>query len=138
MTTKELLQHQIDDAGYQLEKVFDGVDASLDAKLTEKSMTPREIAAHLGECYTAVITEAGGGKHSWGTWTPSTTEWPALWNEVKGLREKAASAAVNKDDWEAHTNAFLPAHDYYHIGQMAALRLVQDSEWDAYSIYKPD
>jgi hypothetical protein len=135
MTTKELLQHQIDDAGYQLDKVFDGIDASLDSKLTDKAMSPREIAAHLGECYTAVITETGGGKHSWGTYAPSTTEWPALWSEVKELRAKAAAAAVSKDDWETHANAFLPAHDYYHVGQMAALRIIQDPEWDPYAIY---
>lgn len=135
MTTKELLQHQINDSGFQLDKVFDGIDASLDAKLTEKAMTPRETIAHLGECYTAVITETGGGKHEWGTYTPATTEWPALWNDVKDLRAKAAAAAVEKEGWEEHASGFLPAHDYYHIGQMAALRIVRDPEWDPYSIY---
>ena len=135
MTVKELLQHQFDDAGYQLDKVFEGVDESLDFKLTEKGMSPREIAAHLAECYTAVITEAAGGKHNWGSFQPSTTEWPALLTEMKELRSKATVAVLEKEGWESHANAFITAHDYYHVGQLASIRLTRDSDWDAYSIY---
>jgi hypothetical protein len=135
MTTNELLKYQIDDAGFQLNKVFEGVDSSLDERLTEHAMSPREIAAHLGECYTAVITETSGGKHEWGTYSPSTTEWPALWNEVMELRGRASAAALSSNDWEKHASAFIPAHDYYHVGQMAMLRLTKDPGWDPYSIY---
>ena len=135
MTAKELLQHQIDDAGYQLAKVYEGIDASLDTKLTDQAMSPRELAKHLGECYTAVLKESRGEKHEWGTYSPTTNEWPALWNEVKNLRTKATEAAMNSENWETHASAFLPAHDYYHVGQLAALRLSKDSGWDPYSIY---
>lgn len=136
MTTKELLQHQFEDAAYQLEKVFEGIDNSLDVKLTDQSMTPREIATHLAETYTAVIKETSGEKHEWGTFTPTTTEWPALWNEMKELRAKATAAALAKEDWETHAHAYIVAHDFYHVGQMAMIRLKQDPSWDAYSIYK--
>lgn len=137
MTAKELLKHQFDDAGYQLTKVVEGIDSSLDLKLTDKGMSTREIVAHLGECYTAILTESKGEKHSWGSYQPATTEWPALWNEVQGLREKAIVAATEKEGWEDHASAFGPAHDYYHVGQIASIRLSQDAEWDPYSIYKP-
>lgn len=135
MTARELLNHQIEDAGYQLEKVLDGIDGSLDSKLTPASMSPRETVAHLGECYTAVITETAGEKHQWGSYSPRTTEWPALWIEVQELRKQASAAALDKAGWESHASAFLPAHDYYHVGQLAALRLVKDADWDPYSIY---
>ena len=135
MTAKELLKHQIDDSGNQLVKVFDGIDESLDSKLTDQAMSPRQVAAHLCECYQAVITEAAGGKHQWGSYQPSTTEWPALWQEVMALRSQASEAALGAADWETHANAFIPAHDYYHVGQLAMLRLTKDPAWDPYSIY---
>ncbi len=135
MTSKELLKHQFDDAGQQLSKVFEGIDSSLDFKLTDSSMTPRETVAHLGECYTAIITEAKGDKYSWGSFQPSTTEWPALWNEVQDLRAQAVDAAVEKEGWESHASAFGPAHDYYHVGQLAMIRIAKDAGWDPYSIY---
>jgi hypothetical protein len=135
MTAKELLQIQFDDAGYMLDKAFDGIDESLDAKLTEQSMSPRELAAHLAECYTAILSETKGEKHQWGSYKPQSSEWPALWNEVKDLRARATEAAVNKEGWEAHANGFGPAHDYYHVGQLVALRLTKDPEWDPLSIY---
>jgi hypothetical protein len=135
MTAKELLKKQFDDAGYQLEKVFNGVDSSLDFKLTAHSMSPRELATHLAECYFAVIKESKGEKHSWGTYTPNSTEWPALLNEMKELREKATAAALEAEGWEDHANGFIVAHDYYHVGQMALIRMKQDASWDPYSIY---
>lgn len=137
MTTSELLKHQFDDAGYQLTKVLEGIDDSLDFKLNEGGMTPRETVAHLGECYTAILTETKGEKHSWGSYQPSTTEWPALWTEVQGLRSQAAAVASEKEGWEDHASAFGPAHDYYHVGQLAAIRIAKDAGWDPYSIYKP-
>jgi hypothetical protein len=135
MTAQEMLQIQMDDAGNQLSKVFDGIDSSLDSKLVAEAMSPREVAAHLGECYQAVITETSGGKHEWGSYQPGTTEWPALWNEVMDLRKKAVVAALGAEGWEAHASGFIPAHDYYHVGQVALLRLTKDSGWDPYSIY---
>lgn len=135
MTAKELLRIQFDDAGYMIDKVFEGVDASLDAKLTEQSMSPREVAAHLAECYTAILKETAGEKHQWGTYKPASDEWDAQWAEFKDLRARATEAAVNKDGWEVHANSFGPAHDYYHVGQMAALRLSKDPGWDPLSIY---
>ncbi|MBC8063708.1 MAG: hypothetical protein H7Y17_02680 [Chlorobia bacterium] len=135
MTTQELLQHQFDDAAYQLEKVFDGLDASLDFRLTEKSMTPRETAAHLGECYVAMVKEANGEKHEWGTYEPSTTEWPAVWENMKELRAKATAAVLAKPGSESKASEFIVAHDNYHVGQMVATRMARDPDWDPYSIY---
>lgn len=138
MTAKDLLKHQFDDSMYQLEQVFAGIDDSLDAKLTEHAYSPRETAAHLAECYAAMYTTCMGGTHEWGTWKPQSTEWPALWTEMKELRARAEAVAIERENWETHALAYGPAHDYYHIGQIAALRLVKDPEWNAYSIYKPE
>ena len=136
MTDKELLRHQIDDAGYQLSKVFEGIEeTSLDFRLTEKAMTPREILAHLSECYLATVEMAAGREHSWGSYTAPDSSWPALWNNTKELRDKAAEAALGADDFVLKGNSFIVAHDYYHVGQMCAVRLVRDANWDAYSIY---
>lgn len=136
MTEKELLRHQIDDAGYQLDKVFEGIEeASLDYRLTEHAMTPREIAAHLCECYVATSAAAAGTEHSWGTYTAPDTSWPALWNTTKSLRAEATETALNTADFATKVHSFVIAHDYYHVGQMCAVRLVRDPEWDAYSIY---
>lgn len=135
MTTQELLQLQFDDAGYQLDKVFEGLDASLDFRLTEKSMTPRETAAHLGECYVAMVKESNGEKHEWGTYEAPTTEWPAVWNDMKDLRAKATAAVNSKPGLESSASSYIIAHDYYHVGQMVATRMARDPEWDPYSIY---
>lgn len=135
MTANELLKHQFDDAGYQLTKVFEGIDASLDFRLVEGGMTPRETAAHLGECYSAILAETKGEKHQWGSYQPSTTEWPALWAEVQDLRNQAVAAAIGKEDWETHASAYGPAHDYYHVGAMAQIRIAREPGWDGYSIY---
>lgn len=136
MTANELLTHQFDDAGYQLAKVFEGIDDSLDFRLIENGMTPRETVAHLGECYTALLNETQGVKHQWGSYAPSTTEWPALWEEVQSLRRKAFAAALEKEDWEGHASDYGPAHDYYHVGTMVQIRLARQPDWDAYSIYR--
>jgi hypothetical protein len=135
MTAKELLRHQFDDAGHQLDKVYEGVDSSLDSKLSDSGRSPRETAAHLAECYSAILKEANGEKHEWGSFQPASNEWPALWNEMKSLREQAKELALQKDGWEEHAIAYGPAHDYYHVGQLAALRITKDPEWDPYSIY---
>jgi len=136
MTDKELLRHQIDDAGYQLTKVFEGIEeTSLDSRVTEKAMTPREVVAHLAEAYQATIAAAAGKEHQWGSYAPADSSWPAVWNEMMGLRERAAEAILESGK-VTDGNAFIVAHDYYHVGQICSLRLIKDPEWDAYSIYK--
>lgn len=135
MEAKELLRHQISDAGYQLNKVFEGVDSSLDFKLTPASMSPRETAIHLAECYTAALAEANGGKHEWGTYKPKSDDFQAIWAEMQELRAKASAAMMEATGQETHANAFIVAHDYYHVGQMAQLRLQREPSWDPYSIY---
>jgi len=136
MTDKELLSQQIDDAGYQLEKVFEGIeDASLDFRLTEHAMTPRELLSHLSECYVATVAAAEGKEHAWGTYTAPDTSWPAIWNNTKDLRAKATTAALGAEDFAMKASGLMVGHDYYHVGQMCAIRLVKDPSWDAYSIY---
>ena len=136
MTEKELLRHQIDDAGFQLDKVFESIEeASLDFRLTEHAMTPREILAHLCECYVATSVGTEGKEHEWGTYTAPDTTWPALFNNMKELRATAAEAALATPDYETKTSAFMIAHDFYHVGQMCMVRLVRDPSWNAYSIY---
>lgn len=135
MTSKELLQHQFDDAAYQLEKVFDGIDDSLDFKLTEQSMSPRETVVHLSECYVATVKDVNGEQHSWGTFQSSATDWASTWAEFNDLRAKATAAVLASDGAETKGHAYIVAHDFYHVGQLCQVRLVRDPGWDAYSIY---
>ena len=140
MTSTELLRFQIDDAGYQLEKVLEGLDGShVDGKPVATAMSMRETVAHLGEAYQATITEAAGGSHSWGSFQIDTDNWAGLVEKVMALRAQAADAALASEDEDKgakSAHAFIIAHDYYHVGQLAVIRIAIDSAWDPYCIYR--
>lgn len=139
MTANDLLNKQLDDVSYQLDKVFEGVsEADLDFKVAPAAMSIREIAEHLCEVYTAVETESNGGSHSWGSFSIEDKSWSNLMEQFHALRANVLAIASNASDEKAVLNAsaYLVAHDYYHVGQLASLRLATDSGWDAYSIYK--
>ena len=123
---------------YQLDKVLTGVsDADLDFKIAPTAMSIREIVEHLCEVYTAVETMSKGGEHAWGTFSIEDKSWANLTAQYKSLRAKALAIAHAASDDKAINSAsdFLVGHDYYHIGQLASLRLATDSTWDPYSIY---
>lgn len=138
MTTQEFLKIQLDDVGRQVQRVFENLpDDQWDARLTETSMTPRETAEHLTECYQAFLTEAAGEKHQWGSFQAPDKNPQALLALMANLRLQAEQTAIASDDpahW-AHASAFIALHDAYHVGQLVALRL-KLGDFHPYSIYK--
>lgn len=139
MTLKELITYQIDDAGYQLEKVLEGFpEALVDYHVPEIAMSPREIVGHLCEAYQATITMVEGGTHEWGSYQAPTKDWGPLLAVFTDLRAKATAAILTLDEEKAakDANAYIIAHDYYHVGQLANAKRVAVPEWDGYSIYR--
>jgi uncharacterized damage-inducible protein DinB len=140
MTAKELLRYQLDDAQFQLEQVLAGLDGShVDGKPVNTGMSMREMVVHLAEAYTATIKEAKGEKHEWGTFELPHESWQELVDTAFALRAEAVEAALSVEDEEKgmkNAHAFLVGHDYYHVGQLATIRIATDSDWNSYSIYR--
>jgi hypothetical protein len=139
MTPKELIQYQMDDAGFQLSKVLEGLtEEQMDAKVCGSTMSPRETMAHLCDCYQAVITETAGGKHEWGSLQIADSSSDALTAFLWDMRKRAVEAVMASDDdkWLRGAYGYICAHDCYHVGQLATLRVERTPGWDPYSIYR--
>jgi hypothetical protein len=139
MTAHELLESQLADAGFQLDKTLEGMsDATLDHKVTPGAMTPREQVAHLMEAYHAFLETTAGRKHEWGSYHPAAQDAGGLIAEFKAKRAQAVAAALDPAHeaklHEAHE--FLIGHDYYHVGQMCLARIATQPDWNSYAIYK--
>ncbi len=138
MEAAELLREQLDDARYQLEMATEGMsEDQMDHRLSPTSMTPREQIAHLCEAYQALITLFEGGKHQWGAYDAGDRTTGPLKAHAWDLRGRAIEAAFAKGDRDAlkHAHDYVLAHDYYHVGQVCAVRVALDPAWDPYSIY---
>jgi uncharacterized damage-inducible protein DinB len=138
MTASELLLHQLDDTGHQLQGVFNGIDESTaDAKLVDGAMTPRETAAHLIECCYAFLTEADGGSFDWGSFQIEDQSWSHLMDTFAAKRKEVVDRVANGDDRTLKlASAYVVLHETYHVGQMAQMRISKTADWDPYSIYK--
>ena len=139
MTATELLQDQMEDAGFQLSKVLEGMpEEAMDKKVTDGSMSPREQVAHLCEAYEAFKVNASGGKYEWGTYKAPATETAALVREFKAQRDDAVHQALSNPNPESikHAHEYILGHDYYHVGQMCLARLAVQPDWNAYAIYR--
>jgi uncharacterized damage-inducible protein DinB len=140
MTASDLVRGQIDNAAFQLSKTLEGVsEDQLDTKPTSSMMSIREQAAHLCEVYTAAGKIAIGESHAWGTYQPPASSWSELTDLLWSLRTKATDALLAADTDEAlrEASSYIVEHDNYHIGQLAATRIVVDPSWDPYSLYRP-
>jgi hypothetical protein len=138
MDLKAALKYQLDDSGYQLTKVLEGLDGDQwDAKEREGLMSPRDVVAHLTECYIAAGKSMAGQEHEWGTYIPGDDDPEGLLATMNAERAKACDAMVASGDEKAvkAATAYVILHDAYHVGQLAALRLKLSPDWDAYSIY---
>lgn len=133
----DFVREQLDDSGYQLSKVFEGISGEQwGAKVTDESMSPRETVAHLCECYVAVQAGLEGQEHSWGTYTIPEMSDDALPTFLAESRQKAVNAIVSSSNPKAPSlaSAYVTLHDAYHVGQLVTLRLGFGG-FDPYSIY---
>jgi len=139
MTSQAFLIYATDHIGGQLKAASDGIpDEVQDKKLCEGGMSPREILEHLCEVYQAVLTEAAGGKHDWGTFAVADKSWLHLNATLWSMRGKAV-AAVTAEETDALAKIgcdYIITHDAYHVGQLALIRIQHESGWDPYSIYQ--
>lgn len=137
MDARELLAASLENSLYQVEKVYEGL-TDFDYKVTPQAMSPKEILAHFCEVCVAVMTEIKGGTHSWGSYTPPSTEPSKLLSTYRELRAEATEAALLLTDPKLliKANGFLSQHESYHIGQLCLARMALDPKWNAYSIYK--
>jgi len=139
MENRDFLEYQIGTSGRQVEMVLDGFAAEKwDKSLSEGSMNTTELVGHLTECYLAVQKHMLGEEHEWGSYIPAQESAQELVAAMRTEREKAKEAllAASSDDAVKAATDYVVLHDVYHVGQMAALRMSVDPEWDAYSIYK--
>lgn len=138
MELKDALTYQLESSAFQVDKVLEGLpDDKWDAKLRDDAMSPKEIVAHLTECYVATQKDMAGQEHEWGTFAPTATTPDGLVTEMHSERKKAWEAIVSQPGEKAVKAAtqFIVLHDAYHVGQLATLRISLDPEWNAYSIY---
>lgn len=141
MTASELIRHQIDDVGFQLSKVFEGIPASgQDSKAIPSVMSPREMLAHLTEAYLAFDAHGRGEEFQWGSFKPADPSWEGLYAEFEAARNTAAARATSSDDEKTLKSAhdYLVGHDAYHVGQMVSCRIAMDPEWNFYGIYRQE
>lgn len=124
--------------GHKLRAAFEGFpDAGLDTRLTPQSMTPRQIAEHLCDCYLAFEDALQGKKHEWGAYKAKGSSSEELLQEMMSLRGAAVEKALASTEVKHKLEAleYIPLHDEYHIGQLCLLRLEADPEWKFDSIY---
>lgn len=139
MTALTLFQAQLEDAGFQLSKVLEGMpETAMDLKATEGGMSPREQIAHLMEAYEAFLCQSAGRDYEWGTFKPSRSDSNGLIDEFQVQRGKAIAAALAKEDDASllQANMYILGHDYYHVGQLCLARLAAQPDWNPYSIYR--
>ena len=138
MTASELMEYEVENTGYQLAACFKDLPPSLlDAKATEKSMSPRETAAHLCESYLALNAHIEGKEYEWGSFGSEGLSWDQLLDAVFDLRSKAGKAScVEIDDRLKSGHDYMVAHDAYHVGQLCLLRIQNEPDWEPYSIYR--
>ncbi|GIV02997.1 MAG: hypothetical protein D6724_10885 [Armatimonadetes bacterium] len=105
-----------------------------DAKPLPPIGSPREIVHHLCDAYCAVVAQAEGKEYEWGSFAlPAGADPCAVWREE---RNKAVKALAGADAATSLGLDYIALHDAYHVGQLCAVRLALDPEWDSYSIYR--
>jgi hypothetical protein len=135
MTASELLQFQLDETGKMLRRAFDGVDdRSADFEIGGM-MSPRKQAAHLIRCYRACEDVSKGKEPAWETYDVDDSDWGSLMQLMEPDRSRAVSGVTDDRKSIENANTFILGHDHYHIGQLCAIRLAMDPDWNAYAIY---
>ncbi len=136
MHARDFLLKALQDAENQLVQAIAGLDSqAAETRTNPESMTIREQIAHLAEAAVATLAAYEGREHEWGTFDPADRSWSGVKHEWRETRARAVAALPEDESaaWTAYQ--LLVAHDYYHVGQIAAARRALHPEWDTYSIY---
>jgi uncharacterized damage-inducible protein DinB len=138
MLASEFASSQAEDCLHQLSACFKDVnDEHATQKPVECMMSIRETALHLMEAYTAIEKAAKGEKHEWGSFSDPGGDFASLIEKFHTARAVAVAAALaSMDTNQSLIKDYVIGHEYYHVGQLVSLRLMLDSNWDHYSIYK--
>lgn len=137
MTARELALKGLQDAEKQVRLAIAGLDAeAAETRTNPQSMTIREQIVHLAEAAVATLVAFEGGEYQdWGSWQPEDRSWAGVKRAWREVRAATVAKMPENDDAIWHAHSFLIAHDYYHVGQIAAARRVIHPEWDSYAIY---
>lgn len=136
MTISDLIRLECESVGYKVRKTLEGMDeAHYSHKVTPQAMTAAETLAHLAECYVAFQKIATGEKHDWGSYVAPDNSPAGLLATWEAERAKAVEFALSDESHAEHAHDFISAHDNYHVGQLALVRMAVDAGWDPYSIY---
>jgi uncharacterized damage-inducible protein DinB len=136
MTSQELLQSQLDDARFQLEKAFEGLSATAwTTPVAPHAMSPLDMAIHLADCYVAARKSVSGENHEWGAYTMEGTSQDQVLATMFNERVAAIEAvlAAGEENFGI-ASGYIVLHDTYHVGQLVLGRL-GEADWNAYSIY---
>ncbi len=141
MTSSEMFRKLYADAGYQLEKSFEGMaDSCFRSKPNSQGMSPKEIAVHLAEAYVAGQKHFSGESHEWGTYQMDSPQQDVIIANMFEERKKFKDAIEAKGDEDAMKTGldYGVNHDFYHVGQICSHRIENEPDWNAYSIYNFD
>ncbi|RYG26932.1 hypothetical protein EON82_01335 [bacterium] len=137
MTARDLLVKQLTDSEKQITLAIKGLDSGMaEACAYQGGMTIREQVHHLAEACVALMAIFEGRQHEWGSWDPEDRSWNGVKKAWRELRPKAVAAIGDSDDALLHGHNLLVAHDYYHVGQIAAARRTVQPDWTSYEIYE--
>lgn len=138
MTAIDLFESQFDVATKQLNGTLADMPESLwSAKLVPSTMSPIETVVHLTEATVACRKMLKGEEHDWGTYEAVSSDAQTCLDLLMAERNALREDVVSTGD-PTHINevmAYSPDHDFYHVGQLCALRVAQDPGFNPYSIY---
>ena len=153
--TLDMILRQARTVGRQIQRAVTGLsEDEADFRFGEGLMSVRDTLVHLADNCLALSTELEGNAHEFGKWRPGGEGLAHLVHEWCDLREQALEKAWDRlrsvdldapmkvsfatwPGWKVLTE-WVVMHDAYHLGQICALRLAQDPDWDMYSVYDPD
>ncbi|MEI8281950.1 MAG: hypothetical protein WCG75_06065, partial [Armatimonadota bacterium] len=138
MTGKDFAISLLEESGYQFKMCLANIsDDGFVSKPLGHVMSLREALEHQAEACIAVQKDAVGEKHQWGTYHFPEAPIADLIEIYDVERAKAVDIALDKFDEHSHyAKDYLIAHEFYHVGQMAAVRIALNDGFEAYSIYR--
>ena len=138
MTAKEFATTLIEESGYQFKACIAGIsEVNFTAKPLGDIMSIKEALEHQTEACIASSKAITGEKHDWGAYRfPDGTI-----EELIGIfdSERTKAVALAMEHFEDHSQCakdYIIAHEFYHVGQMCAIRQALKDGFEPYSIYR--